>query len=506
MFDNALYTAEQSKKIDQFIINHMKINGLNLMSKAAFACFFEIQKELCNRITVVCGMGNNVGDGLMLAAICHMSGINVTVYLCDLVERLTPDSRYMFDHAESIGVDIKQIENIDDSFIGSLSNSDLVVDAIFGTGVVNRDIHGVFEMVINCINQYSRNTLSVDVPSGICANTGKVFNVAILAQKTVTFICKKVGLYTGYAPNYTGVNVFAPLVNFPVEVGDIPVAEMLDKSVIAKYLALLPNKPIINKSDKGHLAIVAGDKGMFGAAVLAGMAALKSGAGRVSVFTHPDNDCSALNSVHPEIMCHKLYSAAELLKQQDKFNVIAIGCGLSAGLDWSEQIIPPILNIDKTMIIDAGALDFLKIGETAFSSPKIITPHEGEAARILNTNANCIRNDRIKAVKNLADTFNLSVLLKGCGNLIYTDNKLHLNPYGHNILATAGSGDLLTGIIGGLAAQLNSIEHASLLALLLQGLAAENYVKKYGHYGFTASMLLDEVILIMNNISYHDRA
>ena len=96
MFDNALYTAEQSKKIDQFIINHMKINGLNLMSKAAFACFFEIQKELCNRITVVCGMGNNAGDGLMLAAICHVSGINVTVYLCDLVERLTPDSRYMF--------------------------------------------------------------------------------------------------------------------------------------------------------------------------------------------------------------------------------------------------------------------------------------------------------------------------------------------------------------------------------------------------------------------------
>ena len=110
---------------------------------------------------------------------------------------------------------------------------------------------------------------------------------AILAQKTVTFICKKVGLYTGYAPNYAGVNVFAPLVNFPVEVDDIPVAEMLDKSVIAKYLALLPNKPIIDKSDKGHLAIVAGDKGMFGAAVLAGMAALKSGAGRVSVFTPP---------------------------------------------------------------------------------------------------------------------------------------------------------------------------------------------------------------------------
>ena len=186
------------------------------------------------------------------------------------------------------------------------------------------------------------------------------------------------------------------------------------------------------------------------------------------------------------------------LDQKDKFDVIALGCGLSVGLEWSRKIIPELLNIDKTMVIDAGVLDFLSKKHLCFSSPRIITPHEGEAARMLNMGAQSIKNDRISAVKDLASRFDVSVLLKGCGSLLHVDNKLYLSPYGHSILATAGSGDLLTGFIGGLAAQTGALESASLLALLLQGVGAENYANRHGRYGFTASMLLDEMVFVMN--------
>ena len=386
----------------------MKINGVDLMAKAAFACFTEIQKAPCSKVTVICGAGNNAGDGLMVAALCHMSGMSVTVYLCCPSVKLAQDSQYMLNHAKLLGVKIKRLEVVDTSCIEDLSSSDTVVDGIG----VNKEVEGVFKAIINAVNQYAHYALSIDVPSGVCASTGKVFNVAIIANKTVSFICRKVGLYTGVAPDYVGKRVFVPLVNDVVEIDEIPVAELLDKSSIAAYLKLLPNKRVINKGDRGHLAFIAGDKGMFGAAVLAAVAALKSGAGRVSIFTRPDNNCSSVNAVYPEIMCHKLYSAEAFLDQKDKFDVIALGCGLSVGLEWSRKIIPELLNIDKTMVIDAGALDFLSKKHLCFSSPRIITPHEGEAARMLNMDAQSVKNDRISAVKDLARRFDVSVLLK----------------------------------------------------------------------------------------------
>lgn len=504
MFTNNLYNAKQSKSIDFHLINELKISGLELMSKAAFACFSEIQKMLCQKITVVCGVGNNAGDGLMIAAICHIADIDVNVYLCHSAKQLSTDSQYMFAHAQSIGVNINLIETIDEGFIKVISSSDMVIDAILGTGV-NRDIGGIFEKLIKTINQHSKYTLSVDIPSGVCASTGKIFNIAIIANKTVSFICKKIGLYTGIAPSYAGDIVFTPLVDSIFWNGEAPIAKLLNQCSIPDYLQQLANNKAINKSDKGHLAIIAGDKGMFGAAILAAVAALKLGAGRISVFTHPDNNCSMLNAMHPEIMCHKLSSVDDFLQRADQFDVIALGCGMSINLEWSTKIIPDILKFDKTMVIDAGALDFLNNNNLKLTDKQIITPHEGEAARLLNTDAHTIRNDRIAAAKDLSNKYSVSVLLKGCGSLLHNGKTLCLNPYGHNILATAGSGDLLTGIIGALAAQMHSLTDSASLALLLQGLAAENYAKKHGVYGFSASMLLDEVIAIMNNKHTKDK-
>ncbi len=502
MFEHNLYDTEQSKRIDQFIINQLNISSLELMSKAAFACFSEIQKQTCNKVTIVCGAGNNAGDGLMIAALCHMAGANVNTYLCCLPKQLSKDSQYMRDYAEAIGVKITVLQAVETSFIEAVTNADIIIDAIFGTGI-NRSVEGLFAEVIKVINSYSKNTLSVDVPSGICASTGKVFKVAVVANKTVSFICKKIGLYTGAAPDYVGNLIFSPLIHnfYHGQLGfdETSIARLVDKKDLPSYL-MLPRGRTINKSNKGHLAIIAGEQGMFGAAVMTAIAALKVGAGRVSLFTHPKNGSDAITATHPEIMCHRLHSADEFLCQADKFDVIAIGCGMCFEQEWSASIVPSIFQVDKPMVIDAGALDFLGVANAnKCSSPRLITPHEGEASRLLGTNAEHIRNNRIAATKQLAQKFNVSVLLKGYASLLYSNTTMYLNPYGHNILATAGSGDILTGVIAGLASSLQCLEKATLLALLLQGVAAENYAAENGIYGFVASMLLDEITAVMNN-------
>ncbi|WP_440681980.1 NAD(P)H-hydrate dehydratase [Cysteiniphilum halobium] len=502
MFESELYTAEQSQIIDKLIINKLDVNSLDLMSKAAFACFAKVQKHDCKRIVVVCGAGNNAGDGLMIAALCHMSGLSVDVYLCSASQALSKDSQYMLVHAQSIGVVVTKLDVVDESFVSSISLADIVIDAILGTGL-NRDVEGLFAAVIDTINIHSKNTLSVDIPSGICATTGKVFKVAIVANKTVSFICKKIGLYTGAAPDYVGELIFAPLVdweNVQLELDEKPVARLLDKKDLPDYQYLLPRAKMINKSDKGHLAIIAGDEGMFGAAVMSAYAALKIGAGRVSLFTHPQNSSNALSAVHPEIMCHKLHSAEEFLKQADKFDVIAVGCGMSINQAWSKAVLPSILHINKPMVVDAGALDFLNdCIQCDFSSQRLITPHEGEASRLLGIEVEYIREHRVQITKSLAEKYGVSVLLKGCGSLLYSNGEMYLNPYGTNILATAGSGDILTGVIAGLAAQLKCMQSSALFALLLQGVAAENYVAKHGTHGFMASMILNEIIEVIND-------
>ncbi|WP_440616870.1 NAD(P)H-hydrate dehydratase [Cysteiniphilum sp. 6C5] len=500
-FESELYNAEQSQKIDQFIIGQLGVGSLDLMSKAAFACFAEIQKGNYKKVAVVCGVGNNAGDGLMIAALCHMAGLSVEVFLCSAPESLSQDSQYMLKHAQSVGVVVTKLDVVNESFIISISQADVVVDAILGTGV-NRNVEGLFASVINTMNNHSKNTLSVDVPSGICATTGKVFKVAIVANKTVSFICKKLGLYTAAAPDYVGEMVFAPLVdwgNFKFELAEKSQAKLLDKKGLPDYLNLLPRAKTINKSDKGHVAMIAGDKGMFGAAVMSAYAALKVGAGRVSLFTHPQNNCDALSAAYPEIMCHKLHSAEAFLKQADQFDVIAAGCGMSINQPWSKNILPSILLVDKPMVIDAGALDFLKsLKQCDFTFQRLITPHEGEASRLLGIEVEYIREHRVQITKELAEKYNLSVLLKGCGSLLYSNNTMYLNPYGANILATAGSGDIFTGVIAGLAAQIKCMQSSALFALLLQGVAAENHVAKHGMHGFVASMLLDEIVEVMN--------
>ena len=492
-----LFSSEQAHQIDHYLIHNKKISGLLLMARAAYACFSEMLKQAPTKIVVVTAQGNNSGDGFMIASLAKMAGIDVTIFSTTPLKNISPDSLSKLQYAQNLDIDIILLNDDYHDFKTEIINADMAVDAIFGIGL-NRDIIGQFAEIIHVINNHSRFTLSVDVPSGICATTGKIRGIAICAHKTVSFIVPKFGLYTGCAPNYTGELIFVPLVDIPLQKFQ-PLASCLERKHLPPYHLKITHQKTINKSNKGHVAIIAGDIGMSGAAIMAATAALTIGTGKVSLFTHPKH-ANFININAPEIMCYGADGLTPYQPLLEKVDIIAIGCGMSKSLAWSNQIFKQICTLEKAFIIDAGGLDFLKDNPSIFRNKLLITPHEGEAARLLKTTTNEIQNDRLAAIKALSKHYNAMILLKGYGSLMMDKGDILLSKHGHNILATAGSGDLLTGIIAGLYAQLKSLSDALKFAVLLQGLAAEEYAKKYGVHGFCATKLLPEVIKILNNV------
>ncbi|WP_119343015.1 NAD(P)H-hydrate dehydratase [Facilibium subflavum] len=494
--EDGLFSAQQSQQIDQYLIQGIKIPSLSLMAKAAFACFCALEKQRPKHVVIVTGMGNNAGDGFMVATLAHMAGIKTSIYSCVPLVKLAGDAAYMYHHAQSLGVQMYQVED-SLTFHKDIAQADVIVDAIFGTGL-NRDIEGVFKKAIEAINSHYRFVISVDIPSGICATTGRKFAIAVKANITVTFICQKMGLYSGVGPDYVGDIIFACLVDSgALSLNDRyqPLAFLLTKNDLQHFLPLYKYHQSINKSDKGHVGIIAGDKGMAGAAIMAAKAALTVGAGRVTLFTHPAH-AALINVKCPEVMCYGVDDLTDYQTLIEKLDVLAIGCGSVKGQPWSDKVIKKALTLDKISIVDAGALDYLTKGMVR--SARLITPHEGEAARLLHIAAPDVKNDRLKALQQLGDDYQVSVLLKGCGSLIYDQKNVYLCKAGDPILATAGSGDLLTGIIAGLCAQNKSLKKATLLAVLLQGIAAEDYVEAIGKYGFCATKLLPFVVDVLN--------
>ena len=491
-----LFSAEQAHQIDQYLIHDKKISSLLLMAKAAYACFNELLKQAPTKITVVTAQGNNSGDGFMIASLAKMAGIDVTIFSAVPLKNFSSDSLYMLQYAQSLDINIIALNDDYHYFTTEIIQADIVVDAIFGIGL-NRDIGGKFAKIIDIINCHSSFTLSVDVPSGICATTGQIRGSAIYADITVSFIAPKFGLYTGDAPNYTGEIIFAPLVDISLE-EFTPLAKLLSIRDLPHYTQQISQQKTINKSHKGHVAIIGGDIGMCGAAIMSATAALTIGAGKVSLFTHPEHaHCSYINT--PEIMCYGIEALAPYYPLLEKVDVIAIGCGMSKTLPWSNQIFKQIQSLDKPFIIDAGGLDFLESDASILRNQVLITPHEGEAARLLNTTSNSVQNDRLAALKTLSEQYHAMVLLKGHGSLIMDNSNVFLSRHGHHILATAGSGDVLTGLITGLYAQLKSLPEALKFAVLLQGLASEEYAKNQGAHGFSATKLLPEIIKVLNN-------
>lgn len=443
-----LYTAAGVRELDRRAIEDHGIDGYRLMERAATAVF----RLLClrwpsaHRIGVFCGGGNNGGDGLVVARLARSAGLRPRVFLAGDPGRLKgAAARALEDWLAAGGTLDETVDPVE---------CDVVVDALLGTGL-DRSVRDDVAALIEHINAAARPVLAVDVPSGIDADTGAVRGMAVRADATISFIGAKRGLYTGDGLMHAGACWLDDLeVPASVYAGVDPV---IFRATEADARAVLPRRrPQAHKGDGGRVLVVGGNHGMGGAARLAGEAALRSGAGLVSVATRAEH-VGALLAARPELMVRALADpAVDLSDMLEAADVIVLGPGLG-GDEWAHSAVETVLAARLPCVIDADALNLLAplaADGPQFEGDSVITPHPGEAARLLAMDTAEITADRFAAAGELCRRSGAVALLKGAGTLVATaDQRTTLVGGASPALATGGTGDILAGVIGGLRAQ-----------------------------------------------------
>ncbi len=515
-----LYSAESVRELDRRAIEDHGMPGIALMKHAGEAAFDEMLARWSKprHITVLCGGGNNGGDGYIIAALAQQRDLSVTVLQLAAADKLQGDAQRAWQFACDAGVSMSTFEGQLPELHSALSTDDgaqdplaqdslakaatdsgeIIVDAMLGTGITG-EVRTAYAQAIDAINQSGLPVLAVDIPSGLCSDTGAVRGTAVAADITVTFIGMKVGLLTGRGPALCGELRYYDL-DVPRQVfEDMPVtAQRLD---LHDLMALLPRRERdAHKGKFGHVLVIGGDEGFGGAAAMAAEAALRVGAGLVSVATRSSH-VSALLARRPELMVKPVDSGQQLEPVLDGPSVLVIGPGLGRS-PWSEQVLQQAIKSGLPMVVDADALNIInegRVGVGADSSAWVLTPHPGEAARLLNISNAQIQEDRIAACHGIQQRFRCTVLLKGAGTLISAGgDTLALCPYGNPGMATGGMGDVLAGVIGGLLAQGLSAEQATQLGACLHGMAADRVATKSGERGMMATDLLEPLQRLVN--------
>jgi NAD(P)H-hydrate epimerase len=476
----AVHTAAQVRALDRHAIDDLHIPSYTLMTHAGEAAVVALRScwPSKQRIAVLCGPGNNGGDGYVVARVAQSMRINVTAISLSDPARLQGDARRAHDDFIAAGGVVHGWSD------GCLANAEVIVDAIFGTGL-SRPLEPTMIERINAINERGVPILSLDIPSGLDADTGFVWGAAILAERTLSFIGLKLGFYLGDGPNHTGIVLFDDL-ELPAEATEFvpPSALRIDEDVVAY---LLPRRRrTTHKGQQGSVLIIGGGIGMAGAARMAGEAALRAGAGLVTVATWPENVAS-ITASRPELMCRGVESASDVAAMIERADVLAIGPGLGQG-QWGRQLLDAALESEKPTIIDADALNLLAQAPCS-NSNWILTPHPGEAGRLLGMSTAEIQRDRLRAARELAARYGATVVLKGAGTLVITGDSLpYICDQGNPGMASPGMGDVLTGVIAGIAAQTADLPGAARAGVLVHAMAGDMAARR-GERGLLATDL-----------------
>jgi len=481
---HALYRAEQVRELDRTAIEDQGIPGAELMERAGRAAYDLLRQRWpdARDITVVCGIGNNGGDGYVVARYARTDGLAVRVLQLGDVQRLQGDALRMATRFREAGGALEP-------FKGLPKCTDLIVDAILGTGL-EREVVGDWAQAIDAINNHSTPVLAIDIPSGLHSDLGRILGTAIRAETTISFIGLKQGMFTGAGPDCCGEIRFDALqVPAVVYSGQVLSARRLDWGKLCGLLGRRQRSA--NKGSFGHVLVLGGAPGFSGAARLAGEGALRTGAGLVTVATHPAH-AAYLNLNRPELMCSGVEGPVQLNPFLDKATVVAVGPGLGKG-SWGKQLLGWVLGSGLPLVVDADALNLLAESPTQRDN-WVLTPHPGEAARLLGTETGAIQADRFGSLRRLQERFGGVVILKGAGTLI--DGPSHKPPGvcdgGNPGMATAGTGDVLTGMIAALIAQGLSLEDAACAGVCLHA-AAGDAAAETGERGLLASDLLANI-------------
>ncbi len=481
-----LYRAEQVRELDRTAIEQFDIPCFELMNRAGYAAFDVLRSRWpdAGRIVVLCGVGNNGGDGFVVARCACEAGMDVTVYQVANTDRLSADALCAKQLAEQIGV-------VSESWHRQkLDSFDVVVDALLGTGL-SGEVKKQWAVAIEAINGSGVPILALDIPSGLGADTGMPLGGAVRAQVTVTFIGLKQGLFTGEGPEFCGEVQFERL-EVPDQVYQTthPAAVLL-----TDRQKFQPRRRSAHKGDFGHVLIVGGDYGMSGAVRLAGEAALRTGAGLVSIATRRSHS-SVLNLSRPELMCHGVEQPDELHPLLERATVVVIGPGLGQRR-WGESMLKSVLGSGLPLVVDADALNLLA-RTPHMRNDWILTPHPGEAARLLQTTSAKIQADRFVAVQTVQNRFGGVCVLKGAGTLIFAQDGLPVVSHAGNPgMASAGMGDVLSGVTGSLVAQKFMLSDAARQAVLVHALAADRAAVA-GERGLLAADLMPHLRKLVN--------
>jgi len=484
----AIYSAAQVRALDAYEIEKRRVPGFTLMTRAADAALKILMARWpqARRIAVVCGAGNNGGDGYVLARLARAAGLEALVFAAAPPDKLTGDARRAQEEWLATGGSAHPFA------ADALSGSDLIVDALLGIGLTGA-LRPDALAVIRAINAAKRPVLALDIPSGVDADSGAVREAAVRAEITVTFVGFKSGLFLGAGAEHAGVVMLDDLgVVAPALPKFSPLMRRIDESEIA---ATLPRRPReSHKGSHGRLLIIGGGQGMPGALRLAGEAALRVGAGLVRVAGAVDN-LAPVTSTRPELIYLPVSSITSLDEPMRATGVLAIGPGLGTG-DWAQRLWMAALSAGVPTVADADALNILASSPVKLPTDWVITPHPGEAARLLGVDAAAVQGDRLGAVRELHSRYGAVTVLKGAGTLVASGAagaaEIAICERGNPGMATAGMGDVLTGVIAGLRAQCGDSAQAARIGVLVHALAGDSAAQG-GQRGLIASDVIAEL-------------
>ncbi|MEG4316599.1 NAD(P)H-hydrate dehydratase [Pseudomonas sp. FIP_A4] len=459
----ALYTAAQVRELDARLIA-AGTPGFELMQRAAHAAWRALRRRWpdAGAVTVLAGRGNNAGDGYLVAALAHRAGWQVRVLAVGDPQALQGDAAKALAEAQACGASIE-------AWHAAAALQGVLVDALLGTGISGA-VRESYAGAITTINASGLPVLAIDLPSGLCADTGQVLGQAVRADLSVTFIGLKLGLFTADGPDRVGTLVFDDLQADPGIVAQVASeAVRLDHGSLAR---IAPRSPTAHKGSFGQVLVIGGDLGTGGAALLSAEAALRGGAGMVSLATRPEHVTASLVR-RPEIMCSGVESTYSLTTLVERADVLVVGPGLGQA-PWGRSLLSLAAQSGLPQVWDADALNLLAAGGVQLPTGCVITPHPGEAARLLRCTVAEVQADRSAAARELARRYACVALLKGAGTLIAApDGRLALCDRGHPAMASAGLGDVLAGLIGALLAQELAPFDAACLGAWLHAAAGE---------------------------------
>ena len=446
---NQLFDASESRSIDARAIEQLRVSGFTLMQRAAdfaFACLLQRYPGV-RRISVWCGKGNNAGDAYLLALLAHQYGLRVQLLAIAETTGLKGDASRAWRECKAAGL---QVEDFDAQ--RTQVRGEVIVDGLLGTGFTGEPRQDMAAALV-CLRRLPQPVLSIDIPSAVNASTGAAATQAVQADLTVSFITRKVGLYTGAGIEHAGAREFSSL--------GIP--QHIYQEAGIRHSAFSPDDilmPQVNshKHQQGHVVVVGGDLSMSGAVAMSAEAALRAGAGMVTVITQAQH-AAAIVARRPEVMVvdADADNVGEVLRRADLF---VLGPGLGRRL-WGEALFDLVQSVSQSeggnnipVVLDADGLYWLAAKGEWHGGRLYMTPHAGEAARLLACDAASIAHDRVATARALAERWRCRGVLKGAGSVLFTSQGVEICAHGNPGMASAGMGDVLSGIAAGFLANL----------------------------------------------------